>query len=269
MKIFKKLIKVWQSYIDLKKLDITQNSIVFYAEFNSDWIYLEPIALDLQNAEVHVIRLTSDDNDITLEKKNSYFIGSGIIRTIIFKTINAKGFVMTLTDLNSFHLKKSIYPVHYFYLFHSLVSTHRVYRQNSFDAYDTIFCCGNYQIEEIKETEKKYNLKKKNLIKQGYVRLDEIIKEKNQKTNGTKNIIIAPTWGASSLIANNLEKLIDILLFNNYHIVLRLHPMTIRHYPKLSKQIDKCILSTDDSEIAKIASQYGAYVPFIRPKRRN
>ena len=36
---------------------------------------------------------------------------------------------------------------------------------------------------------------------------------------------------------------------------------------KLSKQIDKCILSTDDSEIAKIASQYGAYVPFIRPKK--
>jgi pseudaminic acid cytidylyltransferase len=33
-----------------------------------------------------------------------------------------------------------------------------------------------------------------------------------------------------------------------------------------SKLFDKVIVSTDDEEIAKIAVEYGAVVPFLRPK---
>jgi N-acylneuraminate cytidylyltransferase len=33
-----------------------------------------------------------------------------------------------------------------------------------------------------------------------------------------------------------------------------------------SNLFDKVIVSTDDEEIAKIATQYGAYVPFLRSK---
>jgi len=35
---------------------------------------------------------------------------------------------------------------------------------------------------------------------------------------------------------------------------------------KMSKHIDKLIVSTDDKEIAEISQKYGAEVPFLRPK---
>ncbi len=237
MKIFRTIFCLWSNYFNIRKIKKEQNILVFYSEHSSDWMYLEPVIQDLQNKGINVVRLTSDENDNFLKMNNTYYIGSGILRTIIFRTIDTKGFVMTLTDLNTFHLKKSIYPVHYFYLFHSLVSTHRVYREHAFNGYDTIFCCGNYQIEEIRETEKKYNLNNKVLIKQGYVRLDELLNKKISVNHKNKNIIIAPTWGISSLIKKSLEKLIKILLTNQYNVTLRLHPMTLRHDPSFENKI--------------------------------
>ena len=59
-----------------------------------------------------------------LIKKNfknfrKFYIGSGIFRTIFFSTINAKVLVMSLPDLNTFHIKRSKYPVHYIFIPHS------------------------------------------------------------------------------------------------------------------------------------------------------
>ena len=36
---------------------------------------------------------------------------------------------------------------------------------------------------------------------------------------------------------------------------------------KLSKKIDKIILSTNDKKIAKLGKKYGAEVPFLRPEK--
>tara|TARA_R110000824_G_scaffold248837_7_gene437823 strand:- start:518 stop:1291 length:774 start_codon:yes stop_codon:yes gene_type:complete len=36
---------------------------------------------------------------------------------------------------------------------------------------------------------------------------------------------------------------------------------------KMSKEIDRIVVSTDDSEIAAVAREYGADVPFLRPKK--
>src|SRR5437870_2496153 len=35
---------------------------------------------------------------------------------------------------------------------------------------------------------------------------------------------------------------------------------------KLSKYLDKIVVSTDDQKIAKVARQFGAEIPFLRPK---
>ena len=34
---------------------------------------------------------------------------------------------------------------------------------------------------------------------------------------------------------------------------------------KLAESVDRCIISTDDAEIAEVARHYGAEVPFMRP----
>ena len=134
-----------------------------------------------------------------------------------------------------------MYPVHYFYIFHSLISTHRSYREHAFNGYDTIFCAGDYHVNEIRKTEEIYNLNKKKLEYCGYPRLDSLISKFNiynsKKTNKNLNkILIAPSWGPSALTLNQIQDIVQNLLDNNFEVILRLHPMTLKNVKNIKRE---------------------------------
>ena len=108
-----------------------------------------------QKYNLNICYTTSDENDPVLKFKKkgltTYNIGEGIIRTIMFKTIEANIFITTLNDLQNFFLKRSPFVKNYIYVFHCLQSTHKVYREKSFDNYDIIFCAGSHHLKEIKK----------------------------------------------------------------------------------------------------------------------
>ena len=106
---------------------------------------------------------------------NTFYIGSSFLRTIFFKILNTNLLIMSLPDLNKFEIRRSKYPVKYIFIPHNVLSTHMVFREGAFDAFDVFFCCGPHHYKEIRETEKIYKLKKKRLVKFGYSRLDKII----------------------------------------------------------------------------------------------
>ena len=113
-----------------------------------------------------------------------------------------------MPDLENYWLKRSIvFPVHYIYLFHSMNSTHMEFKKGAFDHFDSIFCVGPYQIQELRATEQLYNLKQKNLVECGYGLLDKLLKSKPPHTqqnlaskNNKKKILIAPSWGKQNLL---------------------------------------------------------------------
>ena len=249
-KLIKKINNIFDSWISLIKLSNLSSDmrcLIFYAETSADWAFLNPVAESLELINEKIIRITSDSDDRLLSLPYVYYIGFGGARTLLFRTIKADVFVMTLTDLGSFYLKRSLYPVHYFYIFHSIASTHRVYREHAFDAYDTILCVGNHQIKEIRKTEEIHSLPKKNLEVYGYGRLDTLITEKNKKRLINKdknkkilpNVLIAPSWGECSLVNQHLDRLINILILANFSVTLRLHPMTNWRHPELSNNFKK------------------------------
>ena len=75
---------------------------------------------------------------------------------------------MTMPDLNQFHVRRSTNSVNHIYMFHAINSIHLQYNQGAFDFYDTIFCVGPHHIEEMRITEKLYDLPPKQLIHVGY-----------------------------------------------------------------------------------------------------
>ena len=93
--------------------------------------------------------------------------------------------------------------VHYIYVQHSLVSLHSAYRHGAFDHYDTVCAAGSHHVEEIKAIEEKYNLPKKNIIKLGYSRFDNLIKTPNKNFN-SKSINEIPN-GIISLKGGDLK----------------------------------------------------------------
>jgi len=139
--------------------------IVFYAQHEDYFSYFEglinKVVDEYQNP---ICYITSDPDDPVLQKSeiniNTFYFNK--ILPFFMALIDCRVFVMTLTDLNQFHIRRSINPVHYVYVFHSLVSTHMMYRYGAFDHYDSILCCGPYQIEEIRKHEEINDLPKKN-----------------------------------------------------------------------------------------------------------
>ena len=76
--------------------------------------------------------------------------------------------VMTMPDLGSFYKRSYMRKdIEYIYVFHGLTSTNMVVRKGGISL-DTIFCVGQHQIDELRESEKVW-LACENLIPCGYV----------------------------------------------------------------------------------------------------
>ena len=237
-------VQAWRGMRAFQRLDESFRRVVFYSESAADWPHLGPVVQELGGARgCRVTYLSSDLTDPGLALAGpmfrSFFIGSGSTRTILFRSIDCCHFVMTLPDLERFHLKRSVAPVHYVYLFHSLNSTHTSYRKGAFDAYDTILCVGPHHLEEIRRTEEVYGLPAKRLIEHGSVRLDALsVALRSRATapsgdRGQPSILIAPSWGDCSLLERpSGDELISVLLQAGYRVVVRPHPMTIRRRPR-------------------------------------
>ena len=236
---------------ELKKFeDLKQNErdVVFYSENENSMLIFKSLISELTNKHnLNICYVTSSKDESILKKPNnkikSFFIGDGVVRTKFFLNLKAKILIMTMPDLETFHIKKSkVYPVHYVYLFHSMVSTHLIYRRSAFEHFDSIFCVGNYQLDEIRSTEKLYDLKPKNLIRYGYGHLDNLLEKYSKRILLPKNnenklhILLAPSWSDDGLFENISEKVIDILLREGYKVTFRPHPMTQK---KSKKKINR------------------------------
>ena len=162
----KNLIKNFQELLNFNNSPDEFRKIVFYSESKVYWTHFEPVINSLMNNHKYKFSYVSsskDDPGLFLDNNNikTFYIGNGVACTIFFRILKANLLVMTMPDLETFHIKRSIYPVHYIYIFHSMVSSHMIYRHDAFDNYDTIFCVGPHHVHEIREREKKYNLNKK------------------------------------------------------------------------------------------------------------
>ncbi len=237
----------WKELKKFNKLDDEERSIVFYAENKASMNHFKLLISELtQERNLEICYVTSVKNDPILSLKDkkihSFFIGDGITRTKFFLELKAKILIMDMPDLNSFHIKRSkIFPVHYIYIFHSMFSIHSYLRKGAVDNYDTIFCVGEYQKNEIQETEKVYDLKPKKLVNYGFGRLDTLLKEKHnfQKNylNKENLIIIAPTYGENNLLKICGIELIEKLLESNFKVLLRPHFRIFKESEDLIKNI--------------------------------
>lgn len=240
-------INEWKNLEKIKELTDKGCSIVFYAENKASMNHFRLLLLELteiRNLQICYVTSIKDDSVFSLKNKNifAFHIGDGLVRTKFFLTLKAKILIMDMPDLQTFHIKRSkVYPVHYIYIFHSMFSIHSYLRKGAIDNYDTIFCVGEYHEKEIRETEKKYQLKPKKLVKYGFGRLDTLLdeKEKFQQTNkeNEKLIIISPSYGKDNLLNVCGIELIEILLKMNFKVLLRPHFLILKNSNQLIKQI--------------------------------
>ena len=217
-------------------------TVIFFAEAPWDWVHIGPLADRVESLGKRVLRLTADPEDPVITTRGGLFVGGLLSATRLFLSLPRSVVVMTMTDLNLHHLKRSVNDVHYVYVFHSLVSTHRAYRPKAFDAYDSIFCSGPHHYAELTEVARIRDIRPQKLYETGYCRLDDYSLESEQVAAPSEEhirVLLAPTWGDSSLIEFNLEQIVQDLLDHAIEVVLRFHPMSLRHHRNLKSQFQR------------------------------
>lgn len=241
----KLFLSAFKDYRAFQALPQDKRKIVFYAEDNASYVHFQPVIEQLTNAcRQQICYLTSSPNDpIFLAKSDhilAFYIGNASVRTWLFLNLKADVMIMTMPDLESFHLKRSkVYPVHYIYIFHSMFSVHSYLYKGAVDHYDSVFCVGPHHVKEIRETERVYNLPAKHLVEFGYCRLDTLMEENKglrqdfkMDAQDNKRILIAPSFGPHNLLVTCGQELVRGLLKAGYHVTVRPHPVTTDKSPE-------------------------------------
>jgi len=246
------MLKAWSGWRSYRKLPADWRNIVIYSESGQDWHYFEPLIAVLNDELQHkVTYVTSDQGDPGLSRQHQLFkaicIPEGFFLTLHFNMQKADVVVLTMMDLDNLQLKKSINPVHYIYLFHSLGSTHMVDHANSYDAYDSLFCVGPHHVAELRKRESMQGMQPRNLFEYGHPRLENLlIVAKSFQLGLTQEdsvawtapvVLIAPTWGEQSIFNTCGDELTGLLLDAGYHVIVRPHYQTIQMTPEVVDKI--------------------------------
>ena len=241
-----KFFREWQSYRAFKALPRADKRIVIYSESGQDWHHFAPVIESLTaDSGESICYLTSDPGDPGLSAGNDrirgYCIGDGIVRTICFQWLEADVMLMTMVDFNKLQLKRSVHPVTYAFMFHSLVSTHMADHADSYDHYDAILCAGPHHLKEIRKREKMLGLPAKQLFEHGYHRIEHLLSERHPppewRETGDIHVLLAPSWGEQTILNTCGMKLTRILMDAGFTVTLRPHYQTRWTTPEKIDQI--------------------------------
>lgn len=260
-KIFTKNPYARRERADYKRFfSVVNKHLVFYSENNGFYKYYQGmIEYILKNTNIVIHYITSDPEDgiFELAEKNqhikAYYIGEKKLITLMMK-MDADIVVMTMPDLENYHIKRSYIrkDIEYIYIPHGMDSLNMTMRKGSMNHFDTVFCTGKHQKEEIEKTEEVYGLPKKKLVEWGYSLLDSMREDyqKSQKKNdGMRSILIAPSWQKDNIVDSCLEELLDNLAGHGYKITVRPHPQHVRHMPERMEELKQKYSVDRDIEI--------------------
>ena len=231
---------------------VVNKHLVFYSESNGFYKYYAGMIdylLEKTNITIHYITSDPNDNIFNMAEKEprirGYYIGEKRLITLMMR-MEADIVVMTVPDLENFHIKRSYVrkDIEYLYVQHGMGSVSLTYRKGALDHYDTILSPNRKQTEEIRAQEALYNLPQKKIIECGYFILDDMIKAYDAMdktpTEGPKTVLIAPSWQEDNIVDSCLDELVEVLSSMDLKIIVRPHPQHVRHKrEKLEKLKDK------------------------------
>lgn len=260
-KFFEKDPNAKREKADYKRFfSIVNKHLVFYSENNGFYKYYKGIIeyiLEHTNITIHYV--TSDPEDAIFKKAETndrikaYYIGEKRLITLMMK-LEADVCVMTMPDLENYHIKRSYVDKHieYVYVPHGMDSLNMTMRKGSMDHFDSVLCTGKHQKEEIEKTEAAYALPKKKLVEWGYSLLDDMresYSRMDKSEKAVKSVLIAPSWQKDNIVDSCLEEILDSLKGKGYKVVVRPHPQHVRHMPEKMEGLKEKYKDNSDIEI--------------------
>ena len=220
---------------------LANKHLVFYSESGGFYKYFGPVMDEIlarSNVTIHYITSDPEDRIFSLAEGNdrlkAYYIGPKKLITL-FLRMDADVVVMTMSDLDNYHYKRSYIrkDIRYVYLFHYPLSTHMVLHTGALDHYDEILCVGEFQIPEIRKSEELAGLPAKQLEVCGYCQLDSLFEAyhaMDRRENERPLIVVAPSWQEGNILDSCIDPLLESLLGRGWTVRVRPHPEYMKRY---------------------------------------
>ncbi len=212
-----------------------------------------PILDELEKRGIKTRFLTMSEDDELLKKnyKNitCEYIGKGNSAFAKLNLLNADAVLSTTPGLDVLMWKRSQNVKYYIHIPHATADI-TLYRMFGIDFYDALLLPGEYHVEQVRKLEELREIPQKELVVVGTPYLD-LLKEKLVKsekensqneekaTTDKKTVLVAPSWGESSLLNRFGEELIDALVKTGYDIVIRPHPQSFTAEKDLIERLMK------------------------------
>ncbi len=254
-------LKDWRDYRAFKKLPRARRRIVVFSESAQDWHHMQGVIDELTGRLGETLcYVASTRDDPGLQQDNArilpFCVGDGFFRILFCQTLDADVVLTQLLDLDNLDLKRSVNPVHYVFMFHSLVSTHMADHADSYDHYDTILCAGPHHEREIRRREALADLPEKELLPHGYARLEQLLAERREpppiNADAEIHVLLAPSWGEESILNAFGLELATVLLDAGFRLTLRPHFQTRWQTPEV---IDRIVARHGDNPRFRLVEQ--------------
>ena len=240
---------------------IVNKHFVIYSERSGFYKYYEALISELKkrakNMTIHYVTSDPDDAIFRLAETDTtikpYYIGQKKLITLMMR-MDADIVAMTTPDLDNYYIKRSLVrkDVEYIYVPHDMMSVHMGFRKAALDHFDTIFCTGEHVAREVRKTEEVYSLHEKTLVKFGYPleeKLEKAYEDMDKTPHAKREILIGPSWQEDNLLDSCVDTLIEQLMCEEDHIIVRPHPEYVKRYPEKIKLLTEKYAGVPDEKL--------------------
>ena len=228
---------------------------VIFTDSKRYWNVFQPICEEMERREQKLLYLTASADDPALEADFRFvrteFAGEGNRAFARMNMIRADIVLSSTPSLDVYQWKRSRNVKWYVHIPHGMYDL-TLYRLFGIDYYDAILMAGEYQAAPVRELEKLRNLPAKELAVAGMPYMDTMLRryraeEKREKdfSRDPVTVLLAPSWGESSILNRFGERIFDALLRTNAKVIVRPHPQSFSSEKAL---IDRLMAAYPESE---------------------
>ena len=222
--------------------------LVVFSDDKRYWYVFEPVLRELDSRGLDCVYMTMSDDDPGLKQTGmkhvkAEYIGPGNKAFARLNFLNARIVLSTTPGLDVYQWKRSKTVDYYIHIPHSPAEM-TTYRMFGIDYYDALLLSGQFQIEDTRDLEKVRNLPAKDLVLTGSPFMDEKRKKFNERAGTSdsrskdqRTVLLAPSWGKSSILNRFGADFIRDLLETGYHIIVRPHPQSFTSETELMDKL--------------------------------
>jgi Putative glycosyl/glycerophosphate transferases involved in teichoic acid biosynthesis TagF/TagB/EpsJ/RodC len=224
-----------------KKEKVENDDSVPFAIFTDSkryWNIFKPICDEFEKRGQQAVYLTASPDDPALDEHyehvSTQFIGEGNRAFARMNMLKADVVLSSTPGVDVYQWKRSRNVKWYAHILHAANDV-TAYRMFGIDYYDAIMTSGDFQAKQVRQLEELRHLPEKELPMIGLPHMDELRKRllSSKEASATAEedshpitVLLAPSWGPSSILNRYGSKMIDALLKTGYHIIIRPHPQS-------------------------------------------